>query len=75
MEKYYLISGKALININFRNSKTWLKPSEGFSNQVITESDLKKYRRFLVIDLQLECDENGQVKKKAQPKVTEEVVA
>lgn len=61
MEKYYLISGKALINVNFRNSNKWLSPNEQFGNQLISESELKKYKRFLQIDLELECDSEGKL--------------
>lgn len=59
MEKYYLISGKALINVNFRTSKKWLEPNQDFGNELISESELKKYKRFLQIDTQIECDETG----------------
>lgn len=68
MEKYYLISGKALINVNFRKSKKWLSPNEEFGNELISESELKKYKRFLEIDTQIECDENGGLLSKKQPK-------
>lgn len=61
MEKYYLISGKALINVNFRTSKRWLEPNEEFGNEIISESELKKYKRFLEVNLQVECDENGEI--------------
>ena len=61
MEKYYLISGKALINVNFRTSKRWLSPNEEFGNEIISESELKKYKRFLEVNLQVECDENGEI--------------
>lgn len=61
MEKYYLISGKALINVNFRTSKRWLAPNEEFGNEIISESELKKYKRFLEVNLQVECDESGEI--------------
>lgn len=68
MEKYYLISGKALINVNFRKSKKWLEPNQDFGNEVISESELKKYKRFLQIDTQIECGEDGELINKKQPK-------
>ena len=46
VEKYYLISGKALANVNFRISKNWYKAGENFESERISERDLNKYRRF-----------------------------
>lgn len=45
-EKYYLISGKALANVNFRISKKWYKAGEKFVDEKISDKDLNKYRRF-----------------------------
>ena len=32
-----------------------------FGNEIISESELKKYKRFLEVNLQVECDENGEI--------------
>lgn len=47
MDKYYLISGKALANVQFRCSGNWYTSGQPFANERISERDLKRYARFL----------------------------
>ena len=61
MEKYYLISGKALANIQFRSNNQWYDANQKFENIKISERDLLKYRRFMQIDSQSEIIEQEEV--------------
>ena len=50
MEKYYLVSGKALANVCFKESGKWYECNQKFGNEKISESQLKKYQRYLEIE-------------------------
>ena len=50
MEKYYLVSGKALANVCFKDSGKWYECNQKFGNEKISESQLKKYQRYLEIE-------------------------
>lgn len=50
MEKYYLVSGKALANVCFKESGKWYECNQNFGNEKISESQLKKYQRYLEIE-------------------------
>lgn len=54
MEKYYIISGVALANIQFRESRQWYQANSHFENEKISESQFNKFRRFFKIEKQEE---------------------
>lgn len=56
--KYYLITGMALANIQFSSGR-WYKANSQFRKERISDAQLKKYQRFLHIEEKEECI-NGQ---------------